>query len=97
MRGSMARPLWQIIETPIKANFHAGLSVLEYFTSMEGARKGPGRQDDHGRRRRLSEIVNGGEMVATKWLEPPPINLYTDIAADLELPETRTKAALIYF
>src|SRR6202034_4311604 len=40
MRGLMAKPNGTIIETPIKANFREGLSVLEYFTSTHGARKG---------------------------------------------------------
>src|SRR2546423_4325876 len=40
MRGLMAKPFGQIIETPIKANFREGLSVLEYFSSTHGARKG---------------------------------------------------------
>lgn len=40
MRGLMARPDGKIIETPIKANFREGLSVLEYFISTHGARKG---------------------------------------------------------
>ena len=40
MRGLMARPSGEIIETPIKANFREGLSVLEYFISTHGARKG---------------------------------------------------------
>jgi len=40
MRGLMARPSGKIIETPIKANFREGLSVLEYFSSTHGARKG---------------------------------------------------------
>jgi DNA-directed RNA polymerase subunit beta' len=40
MRGLMARPSGAIIETPIKANFREGLSVLEYFISTHGARKG---------------------------------------------------------
>jgi DNA-directed RNA polymerase subunit beta' len=40
MRGLMARPNGQILETPIKANFREGLSVLEYFQSTHGARKG---------------------------------------------------------
>src|SRR5262249_1031589 len=40
MRGLMARPNGTIIETPIKANFREGLSVLEYFSSTHGARKG---------------------------------------------------------
>ena len=36
----MAKPTGEIIETPIKANFREGLSVLEYFSSTHGARKG---------------------------------------------------------
>ncbi|MBB5022280.1 DNA-directed RNA polymerase subunit beta' [Desulfurispira natronophila] len=40
MRGLMAKPDGSIIETPILANFREGLSVLEYFISTHGARKG---------------------------------------------------------
>ena len=40
MRGLMAKPSGEIIETPIKANFREGLRVLEYFSSTHGARKG---------------------------------------------------------
>ncbi len=40
MRGLMAKPSGEIIESPIKANFREGLSVLEYFISTHGARKG---------------------------------------------------------
>ena len=40
MRGLMAKPSGAIIETPIKANFREGLTVLEYFSSTHGARKG---------------------------------------------------------
>jgi len=40
MRGLMAKPSGKIIETPIKANFREGLTVLEYFSSTHGARKG---------------------------------------------------------
>ncbi|GBE14694.1 DNA-directed RNA polymerase subunit beta' [bacterium BMS3Abin14] len=40
MRGLMAKPSGEIIETPIKANFREGLKVLEYFISTHGARKG---------------------------------------------------------
>ena len=40
MRGLMAKPSGEIIETPITANFREGLSVLEYFISAHGARKG---------------------------------------------------------
>ncbi len=40
MRGLMSKPSGEIIETPIKANFREGLTVLEYFSSTHGARKG---------------------------------------------------------
>ncbi|MFN9881448.1 MAG: DNA-directed RNA polymerase subunit beta', partial [Planctomycetota bacterium] len=40
MRGLMAKPTGEIIETPIKANVREGLTVLEYFSSTHGARKG---------------------------------------------------------
>jgi len=40
MRGLIAKPSGEIIETPIMANFKEGLSVLEYFNSTHGARKG---------------------------------------------------------
>src|SRR5207245_9725889 len=40
MRGRMAQPKGEISERPIKANFMEGLSVLEYFISTHGARKG---------------------------------------------------------
>jgi len=40
MRGLMSKPSGEIIETPIRANFREGLTVLEYFSSTHGARKG---------------------------------------------------------
>src|SRR5687767_9980893 len=40
MRGLMAKPSGEVIETPITANFREGLSVLQYFISTHGARKG---------------------------------------------------------
>ncbi len=40
MRGLMAKPSGEIIETPITSNFREGLSALQYFTSTHGARKG---------------------------------------------------------
>ncbi|GAH18238.1 unnamed protein product, partial [marine sediment metagenome] len=40
MRALMAKPGGEIIETPIKSNFREGLTVLEYFSSTHGARKG---------------------------------------------------------
>jgi len=54
MRGLMAKPNGEIIETPIISNFKEGLTVLEYFNSTHGARKGLSdtawhRTCDHGR------------------------------------------------
>ena len=40
MRGLMAKPSGEIIEKPILSNFREGLTVLEYFISTHGARKG---------------------------------------------------------
>jgi len=40
MRGLMAKPSGEIIENPITSNFREGLTVLQYFTSTHGARKG---------------------------------------------------------
>src|SRR3546814_9678269 len=40
MRGLMAKPSGEIIETPIISNFKEGLTVLEYFNSTHGARQG---------------------------------------------------------
>lgn len=40
MRGMMAKPSGEIMETPVKSNFKSGLSVFEYFISTHGARKG---------------------------------------------------------
>lgn len=40
LRGLMAKPSGQIIETPILSNFREGLNILEYFSSVHGARKG---------------------------------------------------------
>ena len=53
MRGLMAKPSGEIIETPIRANFREGLHVLEYFSSTHGARKGSGRYGSQDRRLRL--------------------------------------------
>ena len=40
MRGMMAKPSGEVMETPVKSNFKSGLSVFEYFISTHGARKG---------------------------------------------------------
>src|SRR5216683_3163788 len=84
MRGLMANPKGEIIERPIKANFMEGLSVLEYFISTHGARKGLAdtalRTADSGYlTRRLVDvsqdvIVREEDCGSDEWLELP-INL----------------------
>ncbi len=64
MRGLMSDPSGKIIELPIKANFREGLSVLEYFISTHGARKGLAdtalRTSDSGYlTRRLIDVAQG--------------------------------------
>ena len=59
MRGLMAKPSGKIIETPIKANFREGLTVLEYFSSTHGARKGFGRYGTKNGRLGLSDAKTG--------------------------------------
>ena len=50
MRGLMSKPSGEVIETPITANFREGLSVLQYFISTHGARKGlAGHRAEDGR------------------------------------------------
>ena len=83
MRGLMSDPSGQIIELPIKANFREGLSVLEYFISTHGARKGLAdtalRTSDSGYlTRRLidvaQEVIVKGEDCGTEdglWLLKP--------------------------
>src|SRR6476646_5040827 len=81
MRGLMANPKGEIIERPIKANFMEGLSVLEYFISTHGARKGLAdtalRTADSGYlTRRLVDvsqdvIVREDDCGSDEWLELP--------------------------
>ena len=59
MRGLMAKPSGQIIETPIKANFREGLSVLEYFSSHARRPQGPGRHGPEDGRLRLPDAQAG--------------------------------------
>ncbi len=64
MRGLMSDPSGKIIELPIKANFREGLSILEYFISTHGARKGLAdtalRTSDSGYlTRRLIDVAQG--------------------------------------
>ena len=59
MRGLMAKPSGEIIESPITANFREGLTVLEYFVSTHGARKGSGRYGAQDGRFRLPDPPPG--------------------------------------
>src|SRR5205807_2214170 len=81
MRGLMANPKGEIIERPIKANFMEGLSVLEYFISTHGARKGLAdtalRTADSGYlTRRLVDvsqdvIIRDGDCKTKEFIELP--------------------------
>ena len=81
MRGLMANPKGEIIERPIRANFIEGLSVLEYFISTHGARKGLAdtalRTADSGYlTRRLVDvaqdvIVREEDCKTKEWVEMP--------------------------
>src|SRR5213079_2445754 len=81
MRGLMANPKGEIIERPIKASFQEGLSVLEYFISTHGARKGLAdtalRTADSGYlTRRLVDvsqdvIIRDGDCGAKEYVELP--------------------------
>ena len=72
MRGLMAKPQKSgvggrsaVIENPILSNFKEGLSVLEYFISTHGARKGLADTALEDRRRRLSDTSSGGRCAGT--------------------------------
>jgi DNA-directed RNA polymerase subunit beta' len=92
MRGLMANPKGEIIERPIKANFMEGLTVLEYFISTHGARKGLAdtalRTADSGYlTRRLVDvsqdvIIRGEDCGTEDYIESPVFQLEMD-------PETR--------
>jgi DNA-directed RNA polymerase subunit beta' len=92
MRGLMANPKGEIIERPIKANFMEGLSVLEYFISTHGARKGLAdtalRTADSGYlTRRLVDvsqdvIIRGDDCGTQEYIEMPVFKPEID-------PETR--------
>ncbi len=60
MRGLMAKPDGSIIETPITANFREGLTVLQYFISTHGARKGLAGYGVENRELRLPDPSSGG-------------------------------------
>jgi DNA-directed RNA polymerase subunit beta' len=92
MRGLMANPKGEIIERPIKASFQEGLSVLEYFISTHGARKGLAdtalRTADSGYlTRRLVDvaqdvIIRQEDCGTEEFIEMPVTKLEVD-------PETR--------
>ena len=87
MRGLMSDPKGRIIDRPIKSNFREGLSVLEYFISTHGARKGLAdtalRTADSGYlTRRLIDVAqevivleDDCETVEGKWIEDTPENV----------------------
>src|SRR5947209_1556417 len=89
MRGLMADPSGRIIELPIRSNFREGLTVLEYFVSTHGGRKGLAdtalRTADAGYlTRRLVDVaqdvlINALDCgtTAVSWIEEPP---NTDVA-----------------
>jgi len=93
MRGLMANPKGEIIERPIKANFMEGLTVLEYFISTHGARKGLAdtalRTADSGYlTRRLVDvaqdvIVREEDCGTKEYIESPLLG--TDEAANEQL------------
>ncbi len=96
MRGLMADPSGQIIEVPIQANFREGLSVLEFFISSHGARKGLAdtalRTADSGYlTRRLvdvsQEVIVQEEDCAHKRGEAPKGMLITEIREGNKLIE----------
>jgi DNA-directed RNA polymerase subunit beta' len=88
MRGLMANPKGEIIERPIKSNFMEGLSVLEFFISTHGARKGLAdtalRTADSGYlTRRLVDvsqdvIIRQQDCGSEQYIEMPVFQLETD-------------------
>ncbi len=93
MRGLMANPKGEIIERPIKSNFMEGLSVLEYFISTHGARKGLAdtalRTADSGYlTRRLVDvaqdvIIRAGDCKTKDYVESPLRNDDGDLNPNL--------------
>lgn len=94
MRGLMADPSGQIIDLPIKANFREGLTVLEYFISTHGARKGLAdtalRTADSGYlTRRLVDvaqdvIVREEDCATTQGIEVTEIRDGTEVIEKIE-------------
>ena len=101
MRGLMADPKGEIIDRPIKANFREGLTVLEYFVSTHGARKGMAdtalRTADSGYlTRRLVDvaqdvIIHEEDCGTSDGIEQPVINRKDepDTEPDRPLPGSR--------
>src|SRR5919198_6350233 len=93
MRGLMAKPSGEIIETPITSNFREGLTVLEYFTSTHGARKGLAdtalkTADSGSLTRRLVDvsqdvIVSEYDCGTVKYIEATPLVEGGDIIQSL--------------
>jgi DNA-directed RNA polymerase subunit beta' len=63
----MAKPSGEIIETPITANFREGLTVVEYFISTHGARKGLADT--------ALKTANSGYLRAVWWMWPKMLSL----------------------
>ncbi len=93
MRGLMAKPSGKIIELPIKASFRDGLSVMEYFISTNGARKGLAdtalKTADAGYlTRRLADVAQGCRVVGEdcetlQGVEVEPIRSSDEIVENL--------------
>ena len=100
MRGLMANPKGEIIERPIKANFMEGLSVLEYFISTHGARKGLAdtalRTADSGYlTRRLVDvsqdvIIRSEDCGTEEFIESPVFKLEVDPETPRAAPDERS-------
>ena len=92
MRGLMANPKGEIIERPIKANFMEGLTVLEYFISTHGARKGLAdtalRTADSGYLTR--RLVDVAQDVIVRLEDCKTRGLHRDGALPGRAPSTRT-------
>ncbi len=91
MRGLVANPRGEIIPRPIKANFREGLSVLEYFISTHGARKGLAdtalRTADSGYlTRRLVDVAQ--ELIVKEWDCESARGIWVEPIEDLRLLET---------
>ncbi|MCU1428662.1 MAG: DNA-directed polymerase, beta subunit, predominant form, partial [Actinomycetia bacterium] len=91
MRGLVANPRGEIIPRPIKSNFREGLSVLEYFISTHGARKGLAdtalRTADSGYlTRRLVDVAQ--ELIVKEWDCESTRGIWVEPIDDLRLLET---------